>query len=146
MVSIATASDAIGTERLASSGWERELSVTHADGLHMYTHSFCMTPQIRGVVVSGCDGAVSTGVWCVGVGSSERSVLPHPPQYDYLQQILGVMHCTAKGTQRWSAVTPDKTSKGEKQPFKASVDLCLVVLWGPMQSIIDLGAIIERPA
>lgn len=82
---MATASDAIGTERLASSGWERKLSVMHADGLHMYTHSFCMTPQIQGVVVGGCDGTVSTGVWCrcgeqreIGA-ASVNSPLPHPP-------------------------------------------------------------------
>lgn len=67
-------------------------------------------------------------------------------QHDYLQRILEVVYYTAKETQRWSAVIPDKTSKGKKQPYKASVDLCLVVLRGPMQSIIDLGAIIQRPA
>lgn len=31
-----------------------------------------------------------------------------------------------KETQRWSAVIPGKISEGEKQPYKASIDLCLV--------------------
>lgn len=29
-------------------------------------------------------------------------------------------------TQRWSAVIPGKISEGKKQPYKASIDLCLV--------------------
>lgn len=41
---------------------------------------------------------------------------------------------------------PGKISEGRKQPYKASIDLWLVVLRGPMQSIIDLAAIIQRPA
>ena len=51
-----------------------------------------------------------------------------------------------KATQQWAAVMPGKISEGRKQPYKASIDLWLVVLRGPMQSIIDLAAIIQRPA
>lgn len=38
-VAMATASDAIGTERLASSGREWKLSVMHTGGLYTYTRA-----------------------------------------------------------------------------------------------------------
>lgn len=43
-------------------------------------------------------------------------------------------------------VIPGNISKEREQPYKASIDLQLVVLRGPTWSIIDLAAIIQRPA
>lgn len=51
-----------------------------------------------------------------------------------------------KETPRWAAVIPGKIFERKKQPYKASMDLWLAVLRGPMQSIIDLAAIIQLPA
>lgn len=72
-------------------------------------------------------------------------------RYDYLQQCTEVIHYAnakrqiKREAQRWAAVIPGKISEEKKQSYKASIDLCLVVLRGPMQSIIDLTAIIQRP-
>lgn len=48
-----------------------------------------------------------------------------------------------KETPQWAAVIPGKIFERKKQPYKASIDLWLAVLRGPMQSIIDLATIIE---